>query len=115
MDISEYRRQFEEELEQAARQPSFRDLVAGSRPGAESRAAVASQGSAADDALAAAIAVLGDDEADEQLRFAALQVINSAAGERPELIDTLLGVLQDTGRPAAVRIAVLDALQQITF
>ena len=115
MDISEYRRQFEEELEQAARQPTFRDQVARSRQGAESRAAVASPGSAADDVLAAAIAVLGDDEADEQLRFAALQVISSAADEQPDLIDTLIGVLRDTGRPADVRIAVLDTLQQISF
>jgi hypothetical protein len=115
MDISEYRRQFEEELEQAARQPTFRDLVARSRQAAESRAAVASQGGAADDDLTAAIAVLGDDEADEQLRFAALQVISSAVDERPDLIDTLLEVLRDTARPAAVRIAVLDVLQQISF
>jgi hypothetical protein len=115
MDISEYRRQFEEELEQAARQPTFRDQVARSRQGAESRAAAARQGSATDDVLTAAIAVLSDDEADEQLRFAALQVISSAVDERPDLIDTLLEVLRDTGRPAGVRIAVLDVLQQISF
>src|SRR5690349_5308433 len=115
MDISEYRRQFEEELEQAARQPTFRDQVARSRQGAESRAAVASQGRSADNDLTAAIAVLGDDEADEQLRFAALQVISSAVDERPDLIDTLLEVLRDPARPAAVRIAVLDVLQQISF
>src|SRR5262249_50868639 len=74
-----------------------------------------SQGRAADDDLTAAIAVLGDDEADEQLRFAALQVISSAVDEHPDLIDTLLEVLRDTARPAAVRIAVLDVLQQISF
>jgi hypothetical protein len=115
MDISEYRRQSEAELEQAARQqPSFRDLLEGSRRGAGRDAAAASQGSSADD-LTAAIAVLRDDEADEPLRSAALQVISGAVDERPELIDTLLEVLRDAARPADVRIAVLDVLQQISF
>jgi hypothetical protein len=115
MDISEYRRQIEAEVEQAARQPSFRDLLERSRRDAEPRTAAASQGSSADDDLTAAIGVLRDDEADEPLRSAALQVISGAVEERPELIDTLLEVLRDAARPADVRMAVLDGLQQISF
>jgi hypothetical protein len=115
MDISEYRRQIEAEVEQAARQPSFRDLLERSRRDAEPRTAAASQGSSADDDLTAAIAVLRDGEADEPLRSAALQVISGAVEERPELIDTLLEVLRDAARPADVRMAVLDVLQQISF
>lgn len=115
MDISEYRRQIEAEVEQAARQPSFRDLLERSRRDAEPRTAAESQGSSADDDLTAAIGVLRDDEADEPLRSAALQVISGAVEERPELIDTLLEVLRDTARPANVRMAVLDVLQQISF
>ena len=115
MDISEYRRQIEAEVEQAARQPSFRDLLERSRRDAEPRTAAASQGSSSDDDLTAAIGVLRDDEADEPLASAALQVISGAVEERPELIDTLHEVLRDTARPANVRIAVLDVLQQISF
>src|SRR5262249_35173350 len=116
MDISEYRRQLEAELEQAARQqPSFRDLLGRSRRDAGPNTPASSQGSPAGDDLAAAIAVLRDGEADEQLRSAALQVISGAAAERPELIDILLEILRDDARPADLRIAVLDVLQQISF
>lgn len=115
MDISEYRRQFEAELEQADRQRlSFRDLLERSRRGAVRDLAAAGPGSPADD-LTAAIAVLGDDEADEPLRSSALQVISRAIDERPELIDTLLDVLLDAARPVEVRIAVLGVLQEISF
>jgi hypothetical protein len=116
VDISEYRRQVEAELEQAAQQqPSFRDLLESSRRGAGRNTAAASQGPPADDDLTAAIAVLRDGEADEPLRSAALQVISGAVDEQPELFDTLLEVLRDAARPADVRIAVLDVLQQISF
>jgi hypothetical protein len=116
MDVSEYRRQFEAEFEQAARQqPSFRDLLERSGRGAGRATVAASLGPPADDDLTAAVAVLRDDAADEQLRSAALQVISSAIDGRPELIDTLLEVLRDAARPADVRIAVLDVLQQISF
>lgn len=116
MDVSEYRRQFEAEFEQAARQQlSFRDLLERSRRGAGRDTVAASLGPPADDDLTAAVAVLHDGQADEQLRSAALQVISSAIDERPELFDTLLEVLRDAARPADVRIAVLDMLQQISF
>jgi len=116
MDVSEYRRQLEAELEQAARQqPSFRDLLERSGRGAGSHPAAASEHASADDDATAAIAVLRDGEADEPLRSAALQVISGAVEERPELIDTLLEVLRDAARPADVRMAVLDVLQQISF
>jgi hypothetical protein len=116
MDISEYRRQFEAELEQAARQqPSFRDLLERSGRGAGPHTAAAGEEALADDDPMAAIAVLRDDEADEPLRSAALQVISGAVEERSELIDALLEVLRDAARPADVRMAVLDVLQQISF
>jgi len=117
MDVSEYRRQYEEELEQAAReQPSFRDLLEGSRQGAgRDTGAAASPGPPDDDDLTAAVAVLRDGEGDGQLRSAALQVISSAIDEHPELIDTLLEVLRDAALPAELRIVVLDVLQQISF
>jgi hypothetical protein len=121
MDISEYRRQFEQEIEQAARQPSFRDLVERSGRGAAphtasaGQAAAAGQAAPADGDLTAATAVLRDDAADEQLRSAALRVISRAVEGQPELIDTLVEVLLDTSRPEAVRLEVLDVLQQISF
>ena len=116
MEISEYRRQSEAELEQAARQqPSFRDLLERSGRDAGPIPAAATQGSPADEDLTAAIAVLRDGEADEQLRSAALHVISGAVEERPDLIDILVEVLRDAARPTDVRIAVLDVLQQISF
>ena len=115
MDISEYRRQLEAELEQAARQPGFRDLLESSRRDAEPHAAAASQEPPADDDLTAAIAVVRDGEPAEPLRSAALQVISSAVDEQPELIDALTGILLDAARPADVRMAVLNVLQQISF
>jgi hypothetical protein len=116
MDISEYRRQSEAELEQAARQQSsFRDLLERSRRDAGPNAPASSQGSPAGDDLTAAIAVLRDGEADERLRSAALQVISGAVDGQPELFDILLEVLRDAARPADVRIAVLDVLRQISF
>lgn len=115
MDIPEYRRQLSAELEQAAGQPGFRQLLARSRRGAEPHAAAASPGPATEDDLTAAIAVLRDGEPDEPLRSAALQVISSAVDEQPDLIDALTGVLLDAARPADLRMAVLDTLQQISF
>jgi uncharacterized protein (UPF0147 family) len=112
MDVPEYRRQVEAELEQAAQQQiSFRELLA-SRPAKMAPAAAALQD---DDDLTAAVAVLRDRAADLELQTAALQVINLNIEARPELIDTLLELLRDATVPAELRRAILNVLQQISF
>jgi hypothetical protein len=116
MDVPEYRRQVEAELEQAAQQQiSFRELLA-SRPAAR-RAKMAPAAAALqdDDDLTAAVAVLRDRAADLELQTAALQVINLNIEARPELIDTLLELLRDATVPAELRRAILNVLQQISF
>jgi hypothetical protein len=119
MDAAEYRRQYEAELEQAAEeQVSFRDLLEGStgRPATRrNRGFATTAGPSGDDDLRAAVAVVGDGKADAQLRSAALQVISIKIDEHPELIDTLLRLLQDSTLPSDQRIAVLNVLQEISF
>jgi hypothetical protein len=116
MDVSEYRRQVEAELEQAAQQPTgFRELL-NARPAARRRMAPAAMATPQDDDdLTAAVAVVQDSAADLGLRTAALQVINLNIEARPELIDTLLGLLRDPMAPADLRLAILNVLQQISF
>jgi HEAT repeats len=115
MDVPEYRRQVEAELEQAAQQQtSFRELV-GSRPAARRKMAPAAAALQDDDDLSAAVDVLRGRAADLELQTAALQVININIEARPELIDTLLELLRDATVPADLRRAILNVLQQISF
>lgn len=115
MDVPEYRRQVEAELEQAAQQQtSFRELL-GSRPAARRKMAPAAAALQDDDDLTAAVEVLSDRSADLELQIAALQVININIEARPELIDTLLELLRDATAPADLRRAILNVLQQISF
>jgi hypothetical protein len=117
MDVSDYRRQYEEELEQAAeQQPGFQELAQEAQPAAQrdltQSVIAAPQG---DDDLAEAVAVVRDPDADAQLLSAALQVIGINIDGHPELIDTLLELLGDTTLPPDTRIAVLNLLQQLSF
>jgi hypothetical protein len=114
MDVPEYRRQVEAELEQAAQQQtSFRELL-GSGPAARRKMAPAAAALQDDDDLTAAVGVLSDRAADLGLQTAALQVISNNIEARPELIDRLLELLRDTV-PADLRRAILNVLQQISF
>lgn len=112
MDVVEYRRQYEAELERAAREKvSFRDLLDSSRAGQpEALGAVAD----ADD-LTAAVAVVRDSGADIQLKAAALQLISLDIDKNPELFGPLLELLRDGTAPPDARIAVLNLMQQISF
>jgi hypothetical protein len=117
MDISEYRRKYEAELEQAAQQEiSLRDLRESSRrlaPGDVARLAIAAPQDEED--LTAAVGVLHDRDADAPLRSIELQAISSNIDERPELIDTLLELLRDPSVAADERMAILVTLQEISF
>jgi hypothetical protein len=116
MDVSEYRRQYEAELERAAReQVSFRDLLKTAQDPRASRDRAATVAPSDEEDLTAAADVLRDPDADPALRSAALQVISVNIDERPELFDTLLELLRDASRPVDHRLAILNALQEIAF
>ncbi|HKR49971.1 MAG TPA: HEAT repeat domain-containing protein [Pseudonocardiaceae bacterium] len=108
MNVTEYRTQYEAELERAAREKvSFRDLLESSRDGqSEPRS---------EDDLTAAIAVIRNNHPDARLRAAALQLISLDIDENPELIGSLLEVLRDGTMPLDGRMAVLSLMQQISF
>lgn len=112
MDVAEYRRQYEDELEQAAREKvSFRDLLDSSRAGQpEALGAVTD----ADD-LTAAVEVIRDSGADIQLKAAALQLISLDIDKNPELYGPLLDLLGNGTAPPEARMAVLTLMQQISF
>jgi hypothetical protein len=112
MDVVEYRRQYEDELEQAAREKvSFRDLLDSSR--ADQPEALVGVVADTDD-LTAAVAVIRD-STDVQLKAAALQLISLDIDKNPELYGPLLELLRDGTAPPDARIAVLNLMQQISF
>lgn len=117
MDVSDYRKHYAAQLEQAAEQrTSFRDLLAESTSAEKRRPALGDAAGAGDDGdLVAALVVLGDKDQDVQLRVSALRAIGMDIDERPELIDRLLDLVRDDTEPAALRKAALTLLQQISF
>lgn len=116
VDVSEYRRQVEAELERAPQQPRFRDLLDREGPAASLDAEVAAGTGAPDDEdLEAAATVLGDDDADPRLKAEALKLISLNIEARPDLIDRLLELLGDADVPTALRADVLDHLVEISF
>ncbi|MEA2704902.1 MAG: hypothetical protein QOD63_2847 [Actinomycetota bacterium] len=116
MDVSEYRRRYEAELEQAARsRTTFGDLLQSSGTSSPRLLAAGDDAAAGGDEADAALVVLRDPDAGEELRAAALQVIGSHVEERPDLIDALLDILRDKAVPADQRLAVLGLLQEISF
>ena len=117
MDVSEFRRRTEAELERATQdQASFRDLLNASRPRRSSgRGLTAASAAPEEDDLTAAIAVVRDGTADEALRSAAHQIIGIGIAERPDLFDGLLDIVRDGTVPTDQRLGVLMLLQQISF
>lgn len=114
-EVAEYRRQVEAGVEQAAReQSSFRDMLGARRPRGRRAPGVAPAPPAGDD-LTAAMAVIEDPDAEEELLSAALQVVGLGIEERPDLVDRLLALVADTSRPADQRVAILNLLQQLSF
>jgi HEAT repeat protein len=112
MDVAEYRRKYEAELELAAREKvSFRDLLGSVRAGQPE-----ALGTVADvDDLTAAVAVIRDSGADIQLKAAALQLISLDIDKNPELYGPLLELLGDGTASPDARMAVLNLMQQISF
>jgi HEAT repeat protein len=117
MDVKEYRRQYEEELAEAARQKaSYRDFLDRSRSAPERLMAFeASEGAESREAVAESLDVVLDQNEDFQIRISALDAISIEVGESHELIDAVLGLLQANEQPAPLRRAALRVLQQSSF
>lgn len=116
MDVSDYRKQYADELEEAAkRRSSFWELSQERSAAGRRGVAAEAAGLAHVDDVAAALDVLSDRKADPELRTVAVRVIGGSVRGRPELIDRLLELLRDESEHSDVRHAALSALQTATF
>jgi hypothetical protein len=117
MDVSEYRRQVEAEVEAAERtEPAFMEILRNARPsGSAGEGAFDASTPTEGDDLSITLAVLSDSDANEEAFTAALQAMSLEVDDHPELIDTVLEYLGDASNPPHRRLAVLNLLQEISF
>jgi hypothetical protein len=117
MDVSEYRRQMEEEVEAAARrEPAYKSELRNARlSGRAGGGAFEDSTEAEGDDLSIALAVFSDSDASDEAFTAALQAMSLEVHDHPELIDTLLAYLGEVDKPPERRLAVLNLLQEISF
>jgi hypothetical protein len=112
MDIAEYRKRLQEELDRAASE-EHRTQDA-SQP-ADAGVLRTASGARSEQEVSTSLAILLDPKADAQRRGAALEVLRLLVAKRHELIDVVLGVLGDRSAPAALRKAALDVLRASSF
>jgi HEAT repeat protein len=115
MDVSEYRRQFEERLRRAAEEQreGYRAFSDKSKPVHERLMGLENAGALTDeDEVAEAIDVILDREEDAELRAATLLSITFAVSQNPDLA---IGLLSDSAESAGVRAAALQVLQASSF
>ena len=117
MDVSEYRRRVEAEVEAAARtQPAFMEILRNARPsGRAGEGAFDASTPTEDNVLSMALGVIADSDATNDAFTAGLQAMSLEVDDHPELIDTVLEYLGDAGNPPDRRLAVLNLLQEISF
>lgn len=117
MDASEYRKQYEEQLERVAEQrEGYRAFADKSMPLDERRMALESAGVLRDeDEVTEAIDIIRDREEDAELSAAALRSISMEVGKRHDLLDLVIGLLRDSGEPGVVRRTALQVLKQSSF
>jgi hypothetical protein len=124
MDISEYRRQYAEQLDRAAHEHAdARRAILGrpeesifkSRLELDRVDSPAVPPSGEPDEPAEFLAVVQDRDADAQRRIEALDAMSNAVGESHELIDAVIALLLDASEPATLRLAAMRVLQQTTF
>lgn len=117
MDVSDYRKQYAEQIERAAEQrESYRGVLSDrSRTTEERRRALESAPLRDQDEVTEAIDIIRDREEDAELREAALYALDIEVGQRHDLIDLVIGLLRDSAEPAGMRLAALQVLQQSSF
>jgi HEAT repeat protein len=117
MDISEYRKQYEEQLKRAAGpQDRLREVLDRSKSAADRVSVLESPASTeGPDTVSEAINVARNKDEDLQLRIEALDGISIEVGENHDLIDIVLGLVSDESEPPLLRRATLRLLQQSSF
>jgi hypothetical protein len=117
MDVSEYRKQYQEELERAAEEKKkYRDFLDKSKSVSDRLMAFESApGSQELDEVAQSINIIRDKNEDTQLRISALDGISIEIAQRHDLIDMVLDLLRDDTEPVALRKAALAVLEQASF
>ncbi len=117
MDVSEYRKQYTEQLERAAvQQTSYRDFLDKSKPVAERRMALNNTARLLnEDDINESINIIRDKDEDVELRASALYAISTDIGSSHELINMVLALLGDEAEPPELRMSALRVLQVISF
>jgi hypothetical protein len=117
MDISEYRRRIQEELDRAAAHATaLREMLDQPQPSEDERRRVgASVAQRTQDDLSRSVQIVQDRSADIARRTLALETIGVDFARHPELVDLALALLRDTSEPAPLRWAALTLLRAGTF
>lgn len=117
MDISEYRKQYAEELEQAEEErKGYRASSAKSRRTAEGRTALQRVVALSEqDEVAEAFGIIEDKSEDAEHRASVLYSISIALITNDDLITKVLRLLKDNAEAAPVRRAALRVLKQLSF
>jgi hypothetical protein len=115
MDVEQYRKQYQEQLQRAAeQQTSYRDLLGSSKSAPMVLGLEASEAGELDE-VAELSKLIRDKDEDVELRIRALDAISREAGEHEELFDVALELVQDNNQPIELRRSALSFLQQISF
>jgi hypothetical protein len=115
MDVSKYRKQYQEQLERAAeQQTSYRDLLSSSKSAPRVLGLEEPEAGELDE-VAELIKLIRNKGEDLEQRIRVLDAISREIGEHDELFDVVLELLQDHNEPAALRRAALTFMQQISF
>jgi hypothetical protein len=114
MDISDYRKQVAEELERASGTVSRLVPNRSDRRPLSVMAADADR-TDTDEEIGRAEGLLLDAAAAPERRIDALVSLRLVLRERPALVAELIEVMEREATPAALRVAVLEALQQLKF
>lgn len=116
MDILEYRKQYQKQLENAAKKRvSYQDFLEQSQPRAAGPSSVRAVGVEAEDALSQMVSIIQDQDEEVRLRISALQMISADIAKSHELIDQVLDLLRDDAESPELRLAALTVLEQISF
>ncbi|MGA9773327.1 MAG: hypothetical protein WBV94_30130 [Blastocatellia bacterium] len=117
MDVSEYRKQYQEQLERdAGRQDRLRDVLDKSKSTPERLDALESaSGVKEQDVVNDLINIVLNKDEDLQLRISALDGVSIEVGENHDFIDLVLGVMGNESEPPLLRRASLRILQQNSF
>ncbi|HZG53151.1 MAG TPA: HEAT repeat domain-containing protein [Pyrinomonadaceae bacterium] len=117
MDVSEYRKQYKEQLERAAGRPGrLRDVLDKSKSVPERLDALESvRGTKGQDVVGDIVNLVRNKDEDLELRISALDGVSSEVGEHHVLIDVTLALLADESEPPLLRRAAFRVLQQSSF